>query len=134
MNHLKRNSIKSFKDSVKTFDTAILPDITCFNIDDFVKLTYDCSGDYDFDSNFSLGNISIGMNNIGIKEISFVFSPSSVSGGIFKKYRGNFKIILNKPFIMTETTKGGYYRILKLKTLIKKLIIKLVYNDVEYVR
>lgn len=131
MNHLKRNSTKSFKDSAKSFNTAILPDITYFNTNDFVDLTYDCNSNYEFDSNFSLGNISIGINNVGIKEISFVFSPSSASGGIFKKCRGNFKIILNKPFIMAETTKGGYYRVLKLKTLIKKLIIKLVYNDVD---
>ena len=125
MSLLKREyATKSFKDSVKGFDTAILPDMTCFNTDDFVGLTYDCIEMNDPDPIIPIGYKSIDMNNIEIRSISFIFGSSVTNGGVFRRYKGNFKIILDKPFTMTETVKGSYYKVLKLKTLIKKLTLK----------
>jgi len=128
MNHLKRNSTKSFKDSVKSFDTAMLPDITYFNTNDFVGLTYDCTETNDTDPIIPIGYKSIGMNDVDVRSISFIFG-SSATNKIFRRYKGNFKIILDEPFMMTETVKGSYYKVLKLKTLIKKLILKPSCND-----
>ena len=43
MNELKRYVTKPFKGTVRGFASAVLPDMTYFDLDDFVKLTADCN-------------------------------------------------------------------------------------------